>query len=405
MRFILFGLLLQGLVFAQTFIKEYTYNAGENDSKVSARNAALAQIKRLVIEEVGVNVRSSYFKQIKDDNNKISRNISDKLELFSQGVTQTTILEERWNGEQFYLKAKVVIDPDKIAQGFDRLQAKRSPQDICKERAETVKKKLYDLSTQEKLDRFTKFAVNYPFDDCNKWHHKVIYLFSKNELNPKRYRHFLLQTLENIENPSMDNRADMIIEYLTSSLTKEELKIVLHSVQKMQIETFNETMQILASEKNPIAKDTFEQLFQMAFKRELGRPVPFTKELATSSMLAALEDNNSPYFASSYKEAQPMLSLRIQSIFYKKLKNRFLQDPKAEYFDAIEGYLKQLEPSKRTADTIFSFYLACERKAKKEKRYEHYLQRFREELKDEVCQNEMPSYASLNSNTYTDICE
>lgn len=405
MRLLLLGLLFHGLVFAQTFIKEYTYNASENDSKVSARNAALAQIKRLVIEEVGVNVRSSFFKQVKDDNNKISRNISDKLEVFSQGVTQTTILEERWNGEQFYLKAKVVVDPDKIAQGFDRLQATKSPEDICKERVKTVEKKLYDLSTKEKVDQVVQFATKYPFDSCNSWHYKVIYLFSKNELDPPRYRHFLLQTLDSIENPSMDNRAKAIIEYLVPSLTQEEIKSVLRSVQKMQITTFNETMEILASQKNPIAKQTFEELFHMAKKRELGRPVPFTKDLAMSNMLAVLEDTNSPYFASFYKEAQPMLSLRTQNIFYKKLKNHFLHDPKKEYFDAIENYLKQLEPSARTADTLFSFYLACERKAKRDKRYKHYLQRFREELEDEVCQNEMPNYASLNSSSYADICK
>jgi len=37
-----------------TFEKEYTYQASEIDSKVSSRAIALEQVKRLLLEEVGV---------------------------------------------------------------------------------------------------------------------------------------------------------------------------------------------------------------------------------------------------------------------------------------------------------------------------------------------------------------
>ena len=36
----------------KTFIKEYTYQASENDSKVSCRAIALEQVKRLLLEEL-----------------------------------------------------------------------------------------------------------------------------------------------------------------------------------------------------------------------------------------------------------------------------------------------------------------------------------------------------------------
>ena len=39
---------------AKTFIREYTYTAGEADSKITARAISLDQVKRLLLEEIGV---------------------------------------------------------------------------------------------------------------------------------------------------------------------------------------------------------------------------------------------------------------------------------------------------------------------------------------------------------------
>lgn len=44
----------------EVFEREYTYNASENDSKVSARKAAMLQLQSLLIQEVGVQVQSSF---------------------------------------------------------------------------------------------------------------------------------------------------------------------------------------------------------------------------------------------------------------------------------------------------------------------------------------------------------
>jgi len=44
---------------AESLVRDYTYRASENDSKVSARQAALRQLQALVIEEVGVRVQSA----------------------------------------------------------------------------------------------------------------------------------------------------------------------------------------------------------------------------------------------------------------------------------------------------------------------------------------------------------
>jgi hypothetical protein len=42
----------------KTFLKEYTYQASEMDSKVSCRAIALEQVKRLLLEELGTYLES-----------------------------------------------------------------------------------------------------------------------------------------------------------------------------------------------------------------------------------------------------------------------------------------------------------------------------------------------------------
>jgi len=37
----------------KTFVKEYTYHAGDEDSRNSSRTIALREVKRLLLEELG----------------------------------------------------------------------------------------------------------------------------------------------------------------------------------------------------------------------------------------------------------------------------------------------------------------------------------------------------------------
>ena len=42
----------------KTFIKEYTYHAGDEDSRNSSRTIALREVKRLLLEELGTYLES-----------------------------------------------------------------------------------------------------------------------------------------------------------------------------------------------------------------------------------------------------------------------------------------------------------------------------------------------------------
>lgn len=114
--FILF-LFFPNLTYAElkTFIKEYTYQASEFDSKASCRTIALEQVKRLLLEELGNYLESKT--EVK--NFELSK---DKITALSAGVVQTQIIHEKWDGKNYWLKASIKADPENVAKSIDTLR-------------------------------------------------------------------------------------------------------------------------------------------------------------------------------------------------------------------------------------------------------------------------------------------
>jgi tetratricopeptide (TPR) repeat protein len=110
----------------KTFVREYTYEAGEIDSKISCRVIALEQVKRLLLEELGTYLESVTV--VKD--NQIAK---DEIATLTAGLVQTTILEENWNGKEYWLKAKITADPEEVASSIEKL---RNNQQLVKDLAE-----------------------------------------------------------------------------------------------------------------------------------------------------------------------------------------------------------------------------------------------------------------------------
>ncbi len=110
-------LVLSGPAFAErmTFEKEYTYQAGDDDSKISSRTIALREVKRLLLEELGAYLES----RTEVKNFQLTR---DEVTTLTAGIVSTEILVEKWDGRTYYLKAKVAADPDDVARAIDRLR-------------------------------------------------------------------------------------------------------------------------------------------------------------------------------------------------------------------------------------------------------------------------------------------
>jgi tetratricopeptide (TPR) repeat protein len=99
----------------ETFVKEYTYQASELDSRNSCRAIATEQLKRALLEELGTYVESKTV--VKD-----SQLDKDEITSLTAGVVQLVVMDEKWDGKVYWLKAQVKADPDEVAASIDKLK-------------------------------------------------------------------------------------------------------------------------------------------------------------------------------------------------------------------------------------------------------------------------------------------
>jgi len=126
-----------------TFEKEYTYQASEIDSKVSSRAIALEQVKRLLLEEIGVYLISET--EVKD-----FRLTKDQVTVLTAGIVSAEIINEKWDGATYYLKARISADPDEVAKSVNALRENKQK---TKELEDSRKKAKGALEEIERLKK------------------------------------------------------------------------------------------------------------------------------------------------------------------------------------------------------------------------------------------------------------
>jgi hypothetical protein len=114
----------------KTFIREYVYKASESDSKVTSRQKALTEVKALLIEELGTYVESYVNHVVTDQNGIITKDFfTNEIKTLSVGITETRILEERWDGYEYYIKAEIVADPEEVVRRINQTLSFRKSSD------------------------------------------------------------------------------------------------------------------------------------------------------------------------------------------------------------------------------------------------------------------------------------
>jgi len=132
----------------ETFTREYTYKAGEADSKLSSRVITLEQVKRLLLEELGIFLGSRT--EVRD-----FQLTKDEIVTYTAGTMAIIIIEERWNGSEYYMKASIKADPDEVTKSIkdikkdqdsadDLKQVRTQTNEVLKE-LDRLKKELEDL--------------------------------------------------------------------------------------------------------------------------------------------------------------------------------------------------------------------------------------------------------------------
>ena len=110
----------------KTCVREYTYKAGEADSKITSRAIALDQVKRILLEEIGVYLQSSIETKKEERDTSYKELTTEQVQSITAGITETKIIEERWNGETYYIKASITVDPDEVNRNIARIGADQS---------------------------------------------------------------------------------------------------------------------------------------------------------------------------------------------------------------------------------------------------------------------------------------
>ncbi len=126
---------------SKTFIKEYTYQASEADSKISSRAIALEQVKRLLLEELGTYIES----HTEVINFQLTK---DQITALTAGIVQTQILNEKCDGDKYWIRAKIDADALEVVKAVDSLRRDREK---SKELEDANKKAQAALNEVEKL--------------------------------------------------------------------------------------------------------------------------------------------------------------------------------------------------------------------------------------------------------------
>jgi hypothetical protein len=98
----------------KTFIKEYTYQASEDDSRNSSRTLALREVKRLLLEELG-----TYLESVTEVQN--FQLTKDQITTLTAGIVQTEIVDEKWDGHSYWLRARITADSADVIKKIDAL--------------------------------------------------------------------------------------------------------------------------------------------------------------------------------------------------------------------------------------------------------------------------------------------
>ncbi|MEI6154122.1 MAG: tetratricopeptide repeat protein [Deltaproteobacteria bacterium] len=185
----------------KTFIKEYTHYAGDEDSRNSCRIISLREVKRLLLEELGTYLES----ETEVKNFQLTK---DQITTLTAGIVSTEVIEDKWDGKVYWLKAKITANPQDVVKSIDSLrkdrvkvkeleelrkkseellkenerlnkQLKTAKGDAKQESAQAYNRNIDNLSATEWFEKGYKFSISGNNTDAEKAYSKAI------ELNPQ----------------------------------------------------------------------------------------------------------------------------------------------------------------------------------------------------------------------------
>jgi tetratricopeptide (TPR) repeat protein len=137
----------------KVFIREYLYQASEADSKISSRAIALEQVKKLLLEELGTYLES----QTEIRNFQL---IKDQVTAITAGIVNTEIINEKWDGATYWIKAKIAADPNEVIKNIEAIRKDSQKSRALEESNKNIESALKDIESLKKELDITKADKN-----------------------------------------------------------------------------------------------------------------------------------------------------------------------------------------------------------------------------------------------------
>ncbi|GHT21141.1 hypothetical protein AGMMS4957_09480 [Bacteroidia bacterium] len=138
---------------AKKFTREHTYRASDSDSKNTSRQIASDQIRAQLLREIGVYLVAKQ----KFTTSASEKEFSETIESIAAGIVEMKILAEKWDGEVFWLKAEMTVDPDDVER---KLKAIREEE---RKKQERENKRIAELENRvEAMERANRRTYEPP---------------------------------------------------------------------------------------------------------------------------------------------------------------------------------------------------------------------------------------------------
>jgi hypothetical protein len=102
----------------KTFEREYTYRASDADSKITARDNTVNELRKLLLREVG--------EYIQAQRSSVDGEYSENMEAITAGVVNLKIIHEDWDGKTYWAFARIVVDPDDVLRRVEEIRKDKS---------------------------------------------------------------------------------------------------------------------------------------------------------------------------------------------------------------------------------------------------------------------------------------
>lgn len=101
---------------AETYTREYTYNALQADNKITSRIIAVDQIRTFLLQKIGSHIQQT----IKiTEYGSVDSYAKKEVEAVTANLTKVNILEEKWDEVSYYIKAEIESDTQPVLDALE----------------------------------------------------------------------------------------------------------------------------------------------------------------------------------------------------------------------------------------------------------------------------------------------